>query len=318
VREYLLRRVPSAVVVLFVASVFIFALLRLVPGDPAAELAGSSATPAAIAHIRAELGLGQPLVSQYLTWIGHMATLNLGRSYVLGGSVGSLISAGLANTAVLALSALALAVVVALATSVAAVVLDRRWLNHLITAGGTFGIGIPTFVTGTAFVLIFAVEISLLPAGGTPPNGFGDLSQTLRYVVLPAVTLAVPMAAVLIRFLTESLRSQMRQPYVTTARALGISRTRIVLTQALRNALPTTITVLGIQFGALLGGTVLVESIFAWPGLGHLLEQAVLNRDYPVIQAMLMLAVSLFVLTQLATDLINTWLDPRIRLGGAP
>lgn len=315
--RYLGRRLASAAVVLVAASMLIFALIRLVPGDPAAQLAGSSATPAAIAHIRAELGLNQSLVSQYLTWVGHVATLQFGQSYLLGGSVMSLIGAGLGNTAVLALSALVLAMLVALLVSVTAVAGDRGWLDHLVTAAATLGIGVPTFVTGTAFVLIFAVGLSLLPAAGTPPNGFGDLSQTLRYLVLPAVCLAIPLAAVMIRFLTESLRSQMRQPYVTTARALGISRTRIVLTQALRNALPTAITVLGIQIGALLGGTVLVETIFAWPGLGHLLEQAVLQRDYPVIQVMLMLTVFLFVLTQLVTDLINAWLDPRIRLRGA-
>lgn len=316
-RRYLLRRIPSTVVVLFAASVLIFALIRLVPGNPAEVLAGSDPTPAAVAQIRAALGLNHSLVSQYVTWIGHVASFNFGKSYVLGGTVMSLLSQGLANTAVLALTAIILAALVAFATSVTAVVLDRGWLNHLTTAAGTFGIGVPTFVTGTAFVLIFAVALGWLPAGGLPPNGFGDVGQTIRYLVLPAVCLAIPISAVLIRFLTESLKTQMRQPYVTTARALGISRRRIVLTQALRNAMPTTVTVFGIQVGALLGGTVLIESIFAWPGLGHLLDQAVVQRDYPVVQVMLMLTVALFVITQLVTDIINAWLDPRIRIGGA-
>ncbi len=312
----MLRRVPSAAAVLFAGSVLVFALIRLVPGDPAVVLAGANATPGAVARIRVALGLDHSVLSQYLTWVGHIATFNFGNSYILGGSVISLIGSGLANTAVLAFSALVLAVVAALVTSLTTVILDRGWFINLVTAGGTLGIGVPTFVTGTAFVLIFAVVLSWLPAGGLPPNGFGDLGQTIRYLVLPAVCLAIPMAAVLIRFLTESLFSEMRQPYVLTARALGITRKRIVLTQALRNALPTAITVLGIQLGALLAGTVLVESIFAWPGLGRLLEQAVVQRDYPVVQVMLMLAVFLFVLTQLVTDVLNAWLDPRVRLGG--
>lgn len=303
-------------VVLFAASVLIFALIRLVPGDPAAALAGSSGTPAAIAQIRDQLGLDKPLLTQYLTWLGHMATFRFGQSYLLGGSVSSLIRAGLQHTAVLTLSALVLAVVLSLLGSLVVVILDHPWLDRLATAAGMLGIGVPTFVTGTAFVLIFAVGLLWLPAGGTPPEGFGNLSQTFRYLVLPAACLALPMAAVLFRFLTESLRTQLRQPYVTTARALGISRRRIVLTQVLRNALPTAITVLGIQFGTLLGGTVLVETIFAWPGLGELLEHAIVNRDYPVLQVMLMLTVGLFVLTQLATDVVNAWLDPRVRLGG--
>jgi len=157
----------------------------------------------------------------------------------------------------------------------------------------------------------------VLPAGGTPPDGFlarPDLS--VQYLLLPAVCLALGAGAALTRFLTESLRTELRQPYVVTARALGISRRRIVLTQALRNALPSTITVLGIQFGTLLGGAVLVEAIFTWPGLGGLIEEAISGRDYPLVQVLLLLSVIVFVAIQLVTDVIHAWLDPRIRIGG--
>ncbi len=166
--------------------------------------------------------------------------------------------------------------------STVSVIVDRRWLNSVVTGFGTVAVAIPNFVTGTILVVLFGVVWAVLPAGGVPRKGFlDDPGISVQYLILPAVCLALPIAAALTRFLTESLRSQLAEPYVTTARALGISRRRIVLTQALPNALPSTVTVLGMQVGHLLGGTVLVEAIFAWPGLGHLIERAISSRDYP-------------------------------------
>lgn len=315
--RYVLRKVPSTLLVLVLASFLIFSLIRLVPGDPVAALAGPDATPEARAAIRADLGLDRPLLSQYVVWLGHVLTLDLGRSYRLGGQVSDLLADGAANTLVLTFTALALAALLALAASTLTVVLDRPWLNAVMSAVNTVAVAVPTFVTGLVLVLVFAVLLPLLPAGGTPPDGFlARPDITLQYLLLPAVCLALPAAAALTRFLTESLRTQMRQPYVMTARALGIPRRRIVLTQALRNALPSSLTVLGIQFGTLLGGAVLVEAIFAWPGLGRLVEQGISARDYPVVQVLLLLSVAVFVLTQLLTDVLQAALDPRIRIEG--
>ena len=315
---YLLRRLPSALVVLAIASFGIFALVRLVPGDPVSTLAGPDASPEARAAIRADLGLDQPLVTQYVTWLGQLARGDFGTSYRIGGSVKDLVADGAVNTIVLTVTALLLAMAVALVCSLLAVVLDNRWVNATLSFGNTLAIALPTFVTGLVLILLFAVVFPVLPAGGTPPDGFlarPDLS--VQYLLLPAVCLALGAGAALTRFLTESLRTELRQPYVTTARALGISRRRIVLTQALRNALPSTITVLGIQFGTLLGGAVLVEAIFTWPGLGGLIEEAISGRDYPLVQVLLLLSVGVFVVIQLFTDVIHAWLDPRIRIGGA-
>lgn len=315
--RYVLRKVPSTLLVLVLASFLIFSLIRLVPGDPVAALAGPDATPEARAAIRADLGLDRPLLSQYVVWLGHVLTLDLGRSYRLGGQVSDLLADGAANTLVLTFTALALAALLALAASTLTVVLDKPWLNAVMSAVNTVAVAVPTFVTGLVLVLVFAVLLPLLPAGGTPPDGFlARPDITLQYLLLPAVCLALPAAAALTRFLTESLRTQMRQPYVMTARALGIPRRRIVLTQALRNALPSSLTVLGIQFGTLLGGAVLVEAIFAWPGLGRLVEQGISARDYPVVQVLLLLSVAVFVLTQLLTDVLQAALDPRIRIEG--
>jgi len=315
---YLLRRLPSALVVLAIASFGIFALVRMVPGDPVSTLAGPDASPEARAAIRADLGLDQPLVTQYVAWLGQLARGDFGTSYRIGGSVKDLVADGAVNTIVLTVTALLLAMAVALVCSVLAVVLDNRWVNATLSFGNTLAIALPTFVTGLVLILLFAVVFPVLPAGGTPPDGFlarPDLS--VQYLLLPAVCLALGAGAALTRFLTESLRTELRQPYVTTARALGISRRRIVLTQALRNALPSAVTVLGIQFGTLLGGAVLVEAIFTWPGLGGLIEEAISGRDYPLVQVLLLLSVMVFVVIQLFTDVIHAWLDPRIRIGGA-
>ncbi|WP_067679038.1 ABC transporter permease [Nocardia miyunensis] len=314
--NYGLRRIPSALAVLAIGSVVIFALLRLVPGDPAMILAGSNASPEALQSIRERLGLNGSQLSQYVTWIGGMLTFDLGHSLVLGGDIGTLLRDALGNTAILASTALILAVVIAFVASTVSVIVDRGWLNTAVTAFGTLAVAIPNFVTGAILVVLFGVVWMVLPAGGIPRRGFGDdLGISAQYLILPAICLALPIAAALTRFLTESLRSQLAEPYVTTARALGIPRRRIVLTQVLPNALPATVTVLGIQIGHLLGGTVLVEAIFAWPGLGNLIERAIANRDYPVVQVMLLFSVALFVIIQLVTDLVNAWLDPRIRLG---
>lgn len=315
--RYLLNRLGSALLVLGLASVGIFALIRVVPGDPVSVLAGPDATPEARAAIRADLGLDQPFWHQYVHWLRDLVTLDLGTSYRLGGDVGGLIADGALNTVVLTLSALLLATVAAVVTSTVAVIVDRRWLNNLLSAGNTAAVAVPTFASALLLVVVFAVQLPLLPAGGTPPDGyFSRPDIAAQFLLLPSIALALPAWAALTRFLTEALQTQMRQPYITTARALGIKRRRIVITQALRNALPSAVTVLGIQFGTLLGGAILVETVFAWPGLGRLVEQGISARDYPVVQVLLLAAVAVFVITQLLTDLVHAWLDPRIRLQG--
>ncbi|MFD4467992.1 ABC transporter permease [Rhodococcus sp. NPDC058505] len=316
--RYLARRVPSAVVVLVVASLLIFFVLRLVPGDPASTLAGPDATPETIAAVQNALGLDRSIPAQYLSWIGGVATFDLGSSFVLGGPIADLVGAALVNTVVLAVAALLLAVVVSLALSVAVVVWPTRWLTGLVAGVNTLAVALPTFVTGVLLVLAFAVLAPVLPAGGVPPDGFlarPDIS--LQYLALPTICLGLPVAAALTRFLTEALRTEMRQPYVLTARALGVSRWNLVTRSALRNALPTMLTVLGLQTGQLLGGAVLVEAIFAWPGIGQLIEQGISRRDYPVVQVLLLIAVSVFVIVQLVTDVVHAYLDPRVRIGGA-
>ena len=316
--RYLLRRVPSFVAILLLASVLIFAMIRLIPGDPATTLAGPDASPQAIAAIRHDLGLDQPLVSQYLHWLGQVVTFDLGRSYLIGGDIGTLVMRGLGNTLALTISALVIAIAISLVLGPIWGASSRRSVDALITGVNTVTVALPTFVTGVLLILVFGVLWPVLPTGGAPPDGYlarPDIAA--QYLILPALCLALPVAAVLTRFIAETLRTELRQPYVVTATALGVSRRRVVVRHALRNALPTTVTVLGIQVGNLLGGAVLVEAIFSWPGLGQLLEQGISRRDYPVVQILLLLSVTVFVAIQLLTDLAHAWLDPRVRVGEA-
>ncbi|MBW0271710.1 peptide ABC transporter permease [Nocardia sp. MH4] len=315
--RYLLHRLPSALLVLFGASVLIFLLLRLVPGDPATILAGNDATPQSIAAIRHQLGLDRSIPVQYLNWLADLFTLDLGRSYIIGGQITDLVGRGLTNTLVLTVTALILAVVASLAVSLASVLWPSRWLSAVVAAANTVAVALPTFVVGPLLVLVFAVAVPVLPAGGVPPDGFiARPDIAVQYLLLPAICLALPVAAALTRFLTESLRTELTKPYVLTARSLGVPHREIVTRGALRNALPTLLTVLGLQTGQLLGGAVLVEAAFVWPGIGQLIEQGISRRDYPLVQVLLLLSVAVFVVIQLVTDIAHAWLDPRIRIGG--
>lgn len=314
---YLLRRVPAALIVLFVASLLIFAMVRVIPGGPEAALAGGDASPAELAAIRHDLGLDQNLIVQYGHWIGGVLTGDFGQSYRVGGSVNDLVGYGLANTVVLTLAALVVALLFAVVFSLAATIVDNRYLTAVLTVVNAVAIAVPPFVVGTVVILVFAIHARVLPAGGTPPGGLTEnVSFTLQYLMLPAITLGLPAGAMLARFLTEALRTELRSPYVMTARSLGISHRSIVLRHALRNALPSTLTALGITVGSLLGGAILVESIFGWPGLGLLTEEGIASRDYPLVQVLVLLSVTVFVTLQLLADVAHAWLDPRIRLGG--
>lgn len=315
--RYLARRVPSAVLVLFLASALIFLVLRLIPGDPASTLAGNEATPAQVAAIRHQLGLDRSIPVQYVHWLGHILTGDFGRSYLVGGSISQLVTHGFGNTLLLTVSALVLASVIALIVGPLWASTRNRWIDGAFTAANTVAVALPTFVSGVLLVLIFAVIFPVLPSGGVPPDGLtANVSITAQYLLLPSVCLALPAAAVLSRYLAELLRTELRQPYILTATALGVPARRRLLRHALRNALPTTLTVLGIQVGNLLGGAVLVEAIFAWPGVGQLIQQGILRRDYPLVQVLLLLSVTVFVVIQLATDLVHVYLDPRVRIGG--
>lgn len=308
----LLKKLPSALLVLLLASFLIFAILRLVPGDPAEVLAGPDASPASVAAIRDQLGLDEPLFTQYASWIGDLLRGDPGPSYAIGGEVSDLIGDGLGATVELTLGALFFTVLLALLFGVLGATSRRGPVRAAVRALTTAALAVPPFVTGVLLVLVFAVGLHVLPAGGRI-GLFEAPDLELQYLLLPALCLALPSAAVLGRYLGDGLERALAEDYVRTATAAGVSPRRLLWRHALPNALPPVVTLLGMQIGHLLGGAVLVEAIFAWPGLGQLAEQALTRRDYPVVQDLLLLLVAVFVLVQLLTDLLYALLDPRIR-----
>ncbi|MFE2295758.1 ABC transporter permease [Streptomyces sp. NPDC059452] len=311
-RGYLLRRLPSALLVLLAASFLIFTIIRLVPGDPASSLAGPDADAATVAAIRERLGLDAPLLTQYAHWIGSLVTGDLGPSYAIGGQVADLIGDGLGATVELTVAALLFVIVLGTAFGILGATSRSGWVRSAIRVTTTAALAVPPFVSGVLLVILFAVVLGVLPPGGRV-SFLGAPDLAAQYLLLPALCLALPSAAVLGRYLKDGIERALAEDYVRTATAAGVAPRRLLWRHALPNALPPVVTLLGMQTGHLLGGAVLVEAIFAWPGLGQLAEQGLSRRDYPVVQDLLLLLVAVFVVVQLLTDLVYAWLDPRIR-----
>lgn len=309
---YLLRRIPSAFLVLVLASIVIFGGLRLVPGNAADLLAGSDPTPEAIHQIEVELGLAEPLPLQYWSWLSGVLTGHLGRDYILGGQIAGTIERDGAATIELTVAALIATIVIGAFLGILGAVTRGPFLVA-VNAVITVFFSVPGYVIGLALLLLFAEILDVLPAGGDVPL-WKDPEIGIQYLLLPAITLSLNSAAVVARFLQTSLRASLEEDYVRTATAKGVSRLRIVLRHALPNALPTVITILGIHVGHLLGGAVLIESIFDWPGLGQYALRAIQARDYLVVQDLVLIGVAVFVVVQLLSDLCTAALDPRVAL----
>jgi peptide/nickel transport system permease protein len=310
--RYVLRRLPSGVVVLLAASLAIFFLLRLASGDPAATLAGPDAGDDTIAAIRRNLGLDKPLPVQYLVWLRGIVTGHLGDSYILHAPIAQLISDSLLNTVELATGALLLALVGGSVFGYLMGTARYRAVQNILGAATSFAVAVPTYVTGVLLVLLFAVTYRVLPSGGIGP-GLHQFSIGSQYLLMPAVTLSLPTGATLARFLAASMRQTLDQDFIQTGIAKGLRRRRLMTAHVVPNALPPVLTVLGIQVGQLLGGAIIVETIFAWPGIGQLLLQAVTGRDYLLTQDLLLIAVVVFIVVQIVTDVVDAAMDPRIR-----
>lgn len=310
--SYALRRIPSAVVVLVAASMLVFGLIRLANGDPAALAAGPDAGPAQIAAKRHELGLDSSLVSQYLHWLHGVVTGDLGNAYISGASIGELVRNGLGNTIELTLGAVLLALVLGGAAGLGLGVSRRRAVNAVLSGLTTLAFAVPTYVSGVLLVLVFAVTVPILPAGGHE-SLLSEPTIGIQYLIMPALCLALPAAATIARFLATSMRQVLDEEYLNTGVAKGLKTGRLLFRHALPNALPPVLTILGIQIGQMLGGAIVVEAIFAWPGVGQLLRDSVLDHEYLIVQDLLLFAVAVFVIVQMITDVIHACIDPRIR-----
>ena len=311
---YILRRLLHLIPVVLLTSVLVFLLLHLVPGDPAETVAGPDATPDVIQAVRQKMGLDRPLPIQYGIWLGNVARFDLGASYISKMPVIDLVGYAFPATIQLALAGLFLALAVSLPLGVLASVKQASKLDLFVQSFTALGLGVPNFWLGILLILLFALILGILPPGGRI-DPMQSPVMGLKTLILPAVTLGVQMSAVFTRFVRAAMLEVLHEDYVRTARAKGLHERVVVVRHALRSALVPVVTVVGLQFGRLLGGAVVVESVFAWPGVGRLIIQAVEQRDYTVVQAALLWLVLVFLLINLITDVLYAFLDPRIRFG---
>ncbi|HUO62700.1 MAG TPA: ABC transporter permease [Terriglobales bacterium] len=310
---YALRRLLLAVPVLFGVSVLVFGVLHLAPGDPAAIMLGAQATKEDVQRLHRDLGLDQPLVVQYLRWIGQVAQGDLGRSIPLGRAVLPEVLLRFKATLVLTTGALAIAVLLGLAAGIVSAVKQYSWLDRLSMGAAVTGVSLPVFWTGIMLIIVFALQLRWFPSSGmSSPYGSG-VGDVLWHLVLPAVTLGTASAAALARLTRSSVLEIIRQDYVRSARAKGLAERAVIARHVLKNAINPIITVLGVQVGFLLGGAILTETVFSWPGLGSMMVRAIQARDYPLVQGGVLLIATTFVVVNLAVDLLYAIFDPRIR-----
>jgi peptide/nickel transport system permease protein len=302
--RYLVRRLVLTIPVLLGVATLVFALIHLVPGDPAQAMLGEGASQEEVQRLRTSLGLDRPLLAQYTAFLGGLVRGDLGTSFRYNTPVTTQITSRLGNTAKLALAAMLVAIVFAVPLGIVAAVFRGRAPDHIAMTMALAGISMPNFWLGPLLAILFAVYLGWLPVSGT---------GSLAHLVLPAVTLGAALSAILARMTRASLLEELRELYVLAARARGLSGARAVLRHAFRNSLIPVVTIIGLQFGAVLTGTIITETIFAWPGLGRLLIQAINFRDYPLVQGCILFISVTYVLMNLLTDLTYGMLDPRIR-----
>lgn len=309
---YILRRLAAAIPVLAVVAVVVFLILRLTPGDPAAVIAGNMASAEDIARIRTQLGLDRPLAQQFALWLGRVLAGDLGESFFFRTSVAQLIAQRLEPTLMLAACTITLAVAIAVPLGTLAAWRMGGWLDRALSAVSVLGFSVPVFVLAYLLIWLFAVHWGVLPVQGYRrlADGIGPFA---RHLVLPTCTLALVYVALIARVTRAAVSEALTEDWVRTARAKGLTEPRVLLRHALANAAVPIVTVVGIGIGLLIGGVVVTETVYAIPGLGSLTVEAVLNRDFPVIQGVILVFSVAYVLINLAVDLSYLVLDPRIR-----
>ncbi len=309
---YIARRLLATIPVMTIVAVLVFSMLRLTPGDPAAIIAGAAATSQDIIDIRARLGLDRSIVAQFFIWIGHALTGDFGESFFFKKQVADLIVDRIGPTVALATTTIILSVVIAVPLGVLAAWKQGTWIDRLVMGFSVLGFSVPVFVVGYVLIYVFSIELSWLPVQGYQPlsEGFWGFLQRL---VLPSITLSVIYIALIARITRTSVLEVLGEDYIRTARAKGLPDRVVLMKHALRNAAVPIVTIIGIGVALLIGGVVVTESVFSIPGLGRLTVDAVLARDYPTVQAVILLFSAVYVLLNLAVDVAYTFLDPRIR-----
>ncbi len=304
--RYVARRLISTIPTLLGVSLVVFMLVRLLPGDPARTIAGLLATEADVERIRTQLGLDQPAPVQYGVFMARLARLDLGTSARTSQPVISELRARLPNTVQLAAASIVVATVLGVAAGVLAATHHNGRVDYAVSALTLFGVSMPVYWLGLMLIVVFAIKLQWLPAAG---------SQEPGAFIMPTLTLAAFSIALIARMTRSTMLEVLHADYVRTARAKGLDRRAVLYAHALRNALLPVVTVVGLQFGTLLGGAVLTETVFGWPGLGQLLVESIFSRDYPVVQGIVLTFSTLFILVNLAVDVLYAYIDPRIHYG---
>lgn len=310
--HFILRRVLQMLLILFLVSSAVFFMFKLVPGDVAAVRLGIEQTPEALAELRAQLGLDRPLVVQYLTWLAGLVRGDLGTSYVDGAPVFGIVASRFFITLELVLVITVLSALISIPVAVVAAQRKGTLVDSGIRALSMVGYSLPTYWWAILLMLLFSVALGWLPAGGyVYPNR--DFGRHLIHLIMPTVAMVMILVAAQVRFLRASILDIIQLDYVRTARAKGLSSRRVLYKHVLRNSLAAFITVVGLNFATLIGGMVIIEQIFIWPGLGWLIITSILNRDFPVVQGAVLFVAAIFVTVNLVVDILYAALDPRIR-----
>lgn len=312
---YVVRRILTAIPTLMIVTIMVFGIQRALPGDPAVILAGEQRDPQVIAHIREKYRLDEPLPVQYFAWLGQLVQGDLGASMRTGQPVTNLIFAKLPVTIELALLSMVVALVVAIPAGIVAAARKNTPLDVGATMLALSGLSIPNFWLGIMLILLVSVQLGWLPASGYVPIG-ESVSENLQRMIMPAVVLGTGLAAVLMRQMRSSMLEVLGQEFVRTARAKGVRGSTVLVRHAVRNALIPVVTILGLQLGALLSGAVLTEQVFTIPGFGKLIVDAVFNRDYAVVQGVVLFTATAYIAINIVVDVFYAVLDPRITAGG--
>lgn len=313
---FIVRRLIAIVPVAVGVATIVFVVMRFVPGDPAALLAGPNATEEVLRATRAFYGLDDPVVVQYVRWLGRLAQGDFGESIFLRRPVLSEVLNRFGNTVILATASLALATTGGILAGIVAATRPRSLVDRFVMFLALCGVGLPVFWTGMVLIVLFSVQLRWLPPQGMAPPVRQGPFDIVPYLILPAVTLALPSLAFIARVTRMSMVDVLQQDYIRTARAKGLAERALLREHALKNALIPVVTIVGAQAGYLLGGAVLVEYVFAWPGLGLLIVNGINSRDYPLVQGGIVFTALIFVCINFLVDLLYAQIDPRIRYGG--
>lgn len=304
--QYIIRRLLQMIPITLGILTLVFSLIHLIPGDPAAAIAGEAARPQDIIAVRKALGLDQPLWKQYVTYVGNVAHGNLGQSFVTHENVSKQIRERYPATLQLAFGSMLVALIVAFPLGIISAIYRNSWIDNVARFFALIGVSMPSFWFGPLLIIAFAINHTWFPVSGR--------EEGLKSIVLPSITMGLALSAILTRMIRVSLAEELNQLYVTTAIAKGVTRAKAIFRHALKNALIPVITVLALQFGSLLTGAIITEQIFSWPGLGRLLIQSINTRDYPQVQASILVIAITYILVNFFSDLLYGVVDPRIKL----